>query len=98
MVQCDVNTDICACCFCEIPGSPIECSASPAHLFCRDCAQKNAEVEIGKGKYWPNATFINLELNFYVWMGRVARRLLWKAKFDAFWMRERFLLMTNSEQ
>jgi hypothetical protein len=40
-----------ACCFSEIQGSPVKCSASPAHLFCSECALRNAEVEIGKGKY-----------------------------------------------
>jgi hypothetical protein len=97
-LRCDAKTDISACCFYEVAGSPIQCSAFPAHLFCPDCAQSNAKVEIGKGKYWLDATFINLELNFYVWTGRVARRLLRKVKFDAFWIRKRLLLMTNSEQ
>lgn len=42
----------CGCCFDEIPlNRGIHCNAATIHWFCRDCARRMAESQIGMSKY-----------------------------------------------
>ncbi|KAG4431417.1 hypothetical protein IFR05_013098 [Cadophora sp. M221] len=42
----------CECCCCEYPlNRMVHCNAENEHWFCRGCAKRTAEVEIGKSKY-----------------------------------------------
>lgn len=45
-------TGECGCCFADYPlNRLVHCNGENPHQFCRDCARRNAETEIGKSKY-----------------------------------------------
>jgi len=45
----------CECCCCDYPlNRMVHCDGETLHWFCRGCAKRNAEVEIGKSKYELN--------------------------------------------
>ena len=48
------NGDVidCQCCFENIPiHRATHCDGEEPHFFCKECAQRNADTEIGKGNY-----------------------------------------------
>jgi hypothetical protein len=46
------TTEDCACCFGDYPlNGMVHCDADEMHWFCRGCALRNAETEVGQSKY-----------------------------------------------
>ncbi|KAJ5042456.1 uncharacterized protein L3040_005004 [Drepanopeziza brunnea f. sp. 'multigermtubi'] len=50
--EADGTMSECGCCYCDYPmNRMVHCNGDEMHWFCRGCAKRNAEVEVGKSKY-----------------------------------------------
>jgi TRIAD3 protein (E3 ubiquitin-protein ligase RNF216) len=50
----------CGCCYSDYPlNRLVHCNGEVPHSFCRDCARRNAETEVGKSKYELNCMSVD---------------------------------------
>lgn len=50
--EADGTMSECGCCYCDYPlNRMVHCNGDETHWFCRGCAKRNAEAEVGKSKY-----------------------------------------------